>query len=96
MSEPATSFQMLMDAYIRGYARALENPDSQAFVHKAAYDYADKETAPNTPMDRLANQAAHVRLGMAIGKVDITESVKELCDMINALVPETHNPEKEE
>ena len=96
MSEPATSFQMLMDAYIRGYAWGLENPDSQAFVHKAAYDYADKETAPNTPMDRLANQAAHVRLGLAIRTVDITGSVEVLCDMIDELVPDTHNPEKEE
>lgn len=96
MSEPATSFQMLMDAYVRGYSWGLENPDGQAFIHKAAYDYADKGTAPNTPFDRLANQAAHVRLGMAIERVDITRAVEVLCDMIDELVPSTHNPEKEE
>lgn len=45
----ATSFQMLMDAYIRGYRWRGDNPDSGAYLHKAAYDYADKKTSPPKP-----------------------------------------------
>lgn len=38
------AFKDIMDAYLRGYAWAGENPDSADFVYKAAYDYADKVT----------------------------------------------------
>lgn len=54
----ATSFQMLMDAYMRGYAWRAENPDSDEFLPKAAYDYSDRITgAPKevTTQDLIAS-----------------------------------------
>lgn len=85
MSEPR-SFQMLMDAYIRGNAWAHENGLNAEGLAKAAYDYADKETGLGTALDLIANQAAHVRLGMAIGKVDVRDATLELLSMIDAYV----------
>lgn len=47
---PATSFQMLMAAYVRGNAWAHENGLNADGLEKAAYDYADKMTAaPSQP-----------------------------------------------
>ena len=47
----ATSFQMLMDAYMRGYAWRAENPDSDEFLPKAAYDYSDKTMGAHSDDD---------------------------------------------
>lgn len=81
----STSFQMLMDAYIRGFHWALENGVAANGIHKAAYDYADKNTSPGTLLDMLANQAAHVRLGMKT-RQDVTEATKILIDMVEEFV----------
>jgi hypothetical protein len=37
-------FHLIRDAYVRGYRWAQENPDSEDFLAKASYDYADKKT----------------------------------------------------
>lgn len=58
-------FEEIQAAYIRGYSWSLENPDSQAFVHKAAYDYADKATSQNFSADEareLKQQANSVSM----------------------------------
>lgn len=84
-----------MAAYIRGYRWHEENPDSEDFLIKAARDYADKQTAPGSVVDMLANQAAHVSLGLSARFPDINDAVRHLCAMTDEFLDiDTYDPEK--